>query len=497
MSAPALIPRPRRVELTPDTRCPAPSLAANAPAVLRHNWTTPGAPGASAQLLVEAWSGPADAAPEAYRIAIDPGQARVSAPTERGLIRAVQTLTQLRHASADHSLPCGHIEDAPAFAWRGLMLDCSRHFISKAATLRLLEQMADLKLNVLHWHLCDDQGWRIEVKSHPRLTEVGAWRTADGGQTHGGFYTQEDVREIVARGLELGVDIMPEIDLPGHATAAIVAYPELGCAPLPPAVATRWGIHPNNFNAGEDHVISTLESILGEIADLFPFPYFHLGGDECLKDTWKTNAACQRRIQEKKLGDEHGLQAWFMGRLAQSLAQRGRRAVGWDEILEGPEIPGMIAQCWRDPAIVRIAAERGINVIAAPRDPCYLDVSVGQLDLPMTHGFDPLRNLSPAHTPYVMGGEACLWTEYVTESQVDERLFPRLAGIAEALWCGREYRPTFADFQERLKPWQARHEASGVRFGPAYRHELKPGTDGGRTDLNTAAPGVEHLGLPT
>lgn len=489
----ALIPRPRIVELDETTWCPAPVPAANLPEAFQ-TWARRAAPDARPLHRI-AWSGAADASPEAYALTISPEGVTVSAPAERGLLRAASTLRQLAETDPAGRLPCGRIDDAPAFGWRGLLLDCSRHFMSKAATLRLLEQMADLKLNVLHWHLCDDQGWRVEVKSHPRLTAVGAWRTGDDGQPYGGFYTQDDIREIVARGLSLGVDIVPEIDLPGHATAAIVAYPELGCAPLPSAVQTKWGIHPNNFNPGDDRVIETLDAILSEIVGLFPHPYFHLGGDECVKDSWKTSAACQRRIREENLGGEHGLQAWFMGLLAAGLARHGRRCIGWDEILEGPPIPGIIAQCWRDPAIVRIAAERSIDVIASPRDPCYLDVSVGQLDLPMTHGFDPLHGLDEAQARHVLGGEACLWTEYITEPQMDSRLFPRLAGIAEALWCGREHRPTFDDFQTRLKPWQARREAVGVCFGPAYRHELEPGADGGRTDMNNAAPGVEHLGL--
>jgi len=375
------------------------------------------------------------------------------------------------------------------------LLDSCRHFISKAGILRLIDQMAALKMNRLHWHLTDDQGWRLEIKRYPRLTEIGAWRMRDGVR-EGGFYTREDVREIVAHALARGIEIMPEIELPGHATAAIAAYPELGCRGDKLQVGTEWGIYANNYNAGDDRVFQFLEGVLGEVIELFPFGYIHLGADECLKDEWKQSADCQRRIAEENLGDEHGLQTYFINRVASFLRRHGRIAVGWDEVLEGRISGDLVVECWRDESIIKLALERGHQVIASPRRYCYFDIAVSQLDLADVHAFDPSSGLPPApNGAAVIGGEATLWTEFITEQEMDHMLFPRLLAMAEALWCGPKGKDPFPLFVRRTRQVMARLQAAGIKPGPMLKCDGPVDTMKGRTDLHVTPEGLDKLGL--
>ena len=429
---------------------------------------------------------------EAYRLEINASGIAVSAATALGFGHAVQTLFALARGETGVDWPEVTIEDAPHFEWRGLLLDSCRTFISKPAILRLLDQMAALKLNRLHWHLTDDQGWRVEIMRYPKLTDIGAWRMRDGVR-EGGFYTRADIREIVACAAERGIAIMPEIELPGHATAALAAYPELGCRNDTVAVGTEWGIYPNNYNAGDDRVFTFLENVLHEVMELFPFPYIHLGADECLKDQWKDSPECQRRIAEENLGDEHGLQTYFINRIAAFLHRHGRTAVGWDEVLEGPITDHLVVQCWRDEAVIKVALGRGYRVIAAPRRHCYFDIAVSQVDITDVYALDPSMGL--ANAAGVIGGEATLWTEHIAESEMDHMLFPRLFALAEALWAGPAGKEDAARFVQRTRRVTARWKAAGVEAGPMLRDEAPPETMKGRKDLHVPPAGLDQIGL--
>lgn len=436
-----------------------------------------------------------DMAPEAYHLLIAPAGIELTAAGIAGWSHALRTLLQLAPAGPMAGWPALEIHDEPHFAWRGLLLDCCRTFIRKPAILRLLDQMAALKLNRLHWHLTDDQGWRLEIKRHPRLTEVGAWRGPADARA-GGFYSQEDVREIVAHAANRGIAIMPEIELPGHATAALAAYPELGCGSKPVEVATGWGIFPHNYHAGEDRVFDFLEGVMDEVMGLFPFPCIHIGADECQKDVWKTCPECQRRIAENALGDEYGLQAYFVNRIAQYLRRHGRTPVAWDEVLEGRCPDGLMVQCWRDEAIIKLALERGSPVIAAPRRYCYFDLAVSQVDLADVYAFDPSMGLAPAaNGAAVLGGEATLWTEYIAEHELDQMLFPRVLALAEALWSGPGAKAPWPDFLTRARARSELLRAAGVDVGPALRTDAPAASMKGRTDLNVPPEGLAKLGL--
>jgi hexosaminidase len=374
-------------------------------------------------------------------------------------------------------------------------LDSCRNFISKPGILRLIDQMAALKLNRLHWHLTDDQGWRLEIVRHPKLTEIGAWRMRDG-VSEGGYYSQTEVREIVAYAAARGISIMPEIELPGHATAAIAAYPELGCGQEPLQVGTAWGIYPNNYNAGDERVFEFLEEVLEEVIGLFPFPYIHLGADECLKDEWKTSADCQRRIAEEALGDEHGLQTYFINRVAAIMRKHGRKAVGWDEVLEGEIASDVVVECWRDESVINLALERGHDVIASPRRYCYFDIAVSQVDLADVYAFDPSCGLPPAaNGAAVIGGEATLWTEYITEEEMDHMLFPRLLAMSEALWAGPAGKEPLPKFVRRARKVMERLQAKGVKPGPMLRGDGPAESMKGRKDLHVPPAGLEQIGL--
>lgn len=432
---------------------------------------------------------------ESYDLIVSPSGIRIHATTAVGFQYAVQTLIVLAVGDAGASWPAVTIKDSPHFEWRGLLLDCCRSFISKQGILRLLDQMAACKLNRLHWHLTDDQGWRLEVERYPKLTEEGAWRDRESVR-EGGYYSKTDVREIVAYAATRGIEIMPEIELPGHATAAIAAYPELGCGDVPVKVGTEWGIYPHNYNAGSEQVFEFLETVLSEVCELFPFRYIHLGADECMKDEWKKNPDCQRRITEEGLGDEYGLQTYFVNRVAAMLRKQGRVAVGWDEILEGEVSADMVVQCWRDESVIAPALARGHRVIATPRKYCYFDLAVSQVDLADVYAFDPTCGLPEVHGgASVIGGEATLWTEYISEEEMDHMLFPRLLAMAEALWLGPAAKDSFSLFEQRARSVTARMQAAGVTAGPALRTDQPAATMKGRTDLDTQPEGLDKLGL--
>jgi hexosaminidase len=448
---------------------------------------------------------------EAYELTTGPAGASVRGGDVAGVFYGCQALLQLLPADVYRSgrvdgvrwaAPAVHVTDAPRFAWRGAMLDVSRHFLAKREVLRFVDLMALHRLNVLHLHLTDDQGWRIEILRYPRLTEVGSWRTESqvgagptagtDGRPHGGYYTRADLREIVAYAAERHITVVPEIDIPGHSQAAICAYPELGIDPgtlLP--VRTRWGINPNVLGA-EESTVAFYRDVLDEVMDLFPAELIGLGGDECPKDAWKADARTQKLIRERGLGDEKGLQAWFISELSAHVAGRGRRVFGWDEMLEGPLPQGTVIASWRGMTGAVTAANRGFEVVSCPDHTVYLDYRQSEspdepipVAVPLTledaYGFEPVpEGLTEEQAARVRGGQANLWTEHIDSPRmVDYYAFPRLCAIAEALWTHGER--DFAEFLPRLDAHLARLDALGVEY---RRHEgplpwqTRPGVPG-------------------
>jgi hexosaminidase len=411
----------------------------------------------------------------------------------------VQTLRQLlppqifRDAPAGQTawtIPAVSIEDQPRFGWRGAHLDTGRHFMPKEFVKKYIDLIALHKLNTFHWHLTEDQGWRLEIKQYPKLTDVGAWRkeTIVGrnrrdaqaqydGKRHGGFYTQEDAREIVAYAKARFVTVVPEIEMPGHAMAAIASYPELGLGD-PVEVATRWGVFSDILNA-EPSTVTFMQNVLTEVMAIFPGRYIHVGGDEADKTKWKTNERIQARIKELGVGDEHGLQSWFIRQMDAFLTRHGRRLVGWDEILEGGLAENAVVMSWRGTKGGIDAARAGHDVVMAPTSNTYLDYAqskdlasepIGQsavLPIETVYAYEPLPDeLEPQFTKHVLGAQAQLWTEYMaTPKDVEYMAYPRLSALAEVVWTPKD-RKDYAGFTARLASHAERLRALDVNFRP-------------------------------
>ncbi|WP_338018014.1 beta-N-acetylhexosaminidase [Streptomyces taklimakanensis] len=455
----------------------------------------------------------AELGPEGYRLEVTASGAEIAGGAAAGVFWGVQTLRQLLGPDAyrgaplpgrPRTLPHTVVEDAPRFPWRGFMVDVARHFTPKDGVLRWIDLLAAHKLNVLHLHLTDDQGWRLHVERFPRLTEVGAWRprTRLGHRAsplwderpHGGFYTHDDIREIVAYAAERHVTVVPEIDLPGHSQAAIAAYPELGntdvhgdAAHTAPEVWTDWGVSPHVL-APTEAVLRFYEGVFEEVLDLFPGEFVHIGGDECPRDQWRRSPTARARAARLGLDGVDGLQAWFTRHFGRLLAERGRRLVGWDEILDdrgadgdGPvPVPGAVVSSWRGYAGGIAAARAGLDVVMCPEQQVYLDhrqdagedepVPIGYVrTLRDVHGFEPvppeLEGTEAAGR--VLGAQANLWTEVVEDRRRAEyQAFPRLAAFAEVVWSRREARE-WEDFERRMAgAHYARLDALGVAYRP-------------------------------
>ncbi|MGV9254522.1 beta-N-acetylhexosaminidase [Streptomyces sp. NPDC003697] len=442
--------------------------------------------------------------PEAYRLSADGRRVVIDGAGAAGVFWGAQTLRQLLGPEAfrrapvtvrdEWHFPAVTIHDRPRFRWRGLLLDVARHFMPKEGVLRYLDLMAAHKLNVLHLHLTDDQGWRLEIERYPRLTEVGSWRarTKRGHRAsplweekpHGGHYTRDDIREIVAYAAERHITVVPEIDVPGHSQAAIAAYPELGNTDVVDTgsltVWDDWGISPNVL-APTDATLRFYENVLEEVLALFPSPYVHIGGDECPRDQWRRSPTAQARIAELGLADEDGLQALFVGHFGRWLSERGRRLVGWDEILQGGLPEGATVSSWRGRSGGVAAARAGHDVVMCPEQQVYLDhrqapgedepVPIGYVrTLEDVYRFEPVPpELEPEHARHVLGAQANLWSE-VTEDQarVDYQVFPRLAAFAEVAWSAlpAPAERDFADFERRMSVHYRRLDALGVAYRP-------------------------------
>jgi hexosaminidase len=454
---------------------------------------------------------------EGYSLIVSPERIAVSSRSSRGLFYGAVTLWQLLTTDAASTtpirVPAITITDAPRFRWRGLLLDSARHFQSQQFIERLIDTMALHKLNVLHWHLTDDQAWRLEIEKYPRLTDVGAWRVPAGRaaaadidpatgrpRLYGGFYTQQQVRDIVTYAAERFITIVPEIEMPGHAQAAIASYPALGTGGMPPAVSPDWGVHDYLFNADEA-TLSFLEDVLAEVIELFPSEYIHVGGDEAVKDRWRDSPAVQARIHELGLADESALQGWFVARIGRFLESRGRQLIGWDEILESG-IPARAAvMSWRGAERAVAAARAGHDVVMAPAPTLYLDYLQSEsaseppgrpsiVTLEDVYRFEPVpHGLVASEARHVLGAQLNAWTEHMRlPERIEHQAFPRVAALAEVTWSPASTRD-WNGFQSRLAVQFARYRALGIQYAATAfepQPRLSRGTVPGRIRVELA-----------
>ena len=434
---------------------------------------------------------------EGYQLSISSDQLILSAYKHHGIFNGIQSVLQLLppeiksktvQADATWSINCIEVTDKPQFAWRGLMLDVSRHFFTKQEVKKFIDQMAEYKYNVFHWHLTDDQGWRLEVKSLPRLTAIGAWRAPRVGNwwerepqlptdslSYGGYYTTEDIREIVEYAQQRYVTIVPEIDIPGHSMAALSAYPEISCTGGPFHVNvgnTFYTKIENSLCAGNEQTFEVLDSVFAEVARLFPSPYIHIGGDECYKGFWEKCSKCKMRMQKEHLKNLEELQSYFIKRVANMVQKRGKQVIGWDEILEGGLAPETIVMSWRGMKGGIEAAKQGHSVIMTPTDHCYLDFYQGDPTVePNTYSMLRLQDcykyqLIPdsVDASLIMGGQGNLWTESVPHyRQVEYMIWPRALAISETLWTDARLR-NWKFFVNRVEQQFERFDRSGVNY---------------------------------
>lgn len=439
-----------------------------------------------------------DGRKEAYSINVSSDGILVRAVAPEGIYRATRTLLKSVGTEKTSSVefPSAEVSDWPRFGYRGLMLDVSRHFSDVEMVKRTIDMLALHQLNIFHWHLTDDQGWRIEIKSHPELTEVGAWRddTVVGrylggtdyptdGKRHGGFYTQEQIREIVAYAKERYIEIIPEIDLPGHTSAVLAAYPQLGCEDKEYKVANRWGVIRDVLCAGNPASLDLFKDIMDEVCDLFPGKYIHLGGDECVKDRWKACPKCQKKIRELGLKDgsryskEDYLQSWFMGEVASFVQSKGKRVIGWDEILEGVPMDDSVIMSWRGTEGGITAARMGHDVVMTPTSDMYFDQSQtlasqleeipvgGFINVMKVYSYEPLpASLTPEQQKHILGCQANVWCEYMPEERIRQyQILPRLAALSEVQWTMPE-RKNYKDFLKRLPKMLSIYDHYGYNY---------------------------------
>lgn len=439
-----------------------------------------------------------DGRKEAYSINVSSDGILVRAVAPEGIYRATRTLLKSVGTEKTSSVefPSAEVSDWPRFGYRGLMLDVSRHFSDVEMVKRTIDMLALHQLNIFHWHLTDDQGWRIEIKSHPELTEVGAWRddTVVGrylggtdyptdGKRHGGFYTQEQIREIVAYAKERYIEIIPEIDLPGHTSAVLAAYPQLGCEDKEYKVANRWGVIRDVLCAGNPASLDLFKDIMDEVCELFPGKYIHLGGDECVKDRWKACPKCQKKIRELGLKDgsryskEDYLQSWFMGEVASYVQSKGKRVIGWDEILEGVPMDDSVIMSWRGTEGGITAARMGHDVVMTPTSDMYFDQSQtlasqleeipvgGFINVMKVYSYEPLpASLTPEQQKHILGCQANVWCEYMPEERIRQyQMLPRLAALSEVQWTMPK-RKNYKDFLKRLPKMLSIYDHYGYNY---------------------------------
>ena len=453
--------------------------------------------------------------PEAYQLKVDASQVVISSPSEAGVFYGIQTLRKAVDVAegSNVELPAVEINDQPRFGYRGMMLDVGRHFFSMDEIKTYIDMMALHNINRFHWHLSEDQGWRIEIKKYPKLTEIGSMRkgTVIGhnsgkydGKPYGGFYTQEQAKEIVAYAAERYITVIPEIDLPGHMQAALAAYPELGCTGGPYEVWTQWGVSDNVLCAGNDQTILFIKDVLAEIVEIFPSEYIHVGGDECPKVKWSTCPKCQARIKalglksDNKHTKEERLQSYVIHEAEEFLNSKGRKMIGWDETLEGGLAPNATVMSWRGEAGGIEAAKQHHDVVMTPNTYLYFDYYQskdtetepmaigGYLPIERVYSYEPMpKSLSPEEQKYIVGVQANLWTEYIPDfKQVQYMVLPRMAALSESQWCAPE-KKNYEAFLQRVSRLVNIYAKNGWNYATHIFDvmlDLKPNTETGTLD---------------
>lgn len=459
---------------------------------------------------------PSIADEEGYSLSVETDKITITGKSPKGVFYGIQTLRQLLPPGINSTLkdqnikvPAVTIVDAPRYTYRGMHLDVARHFFPVSFVKRYIDLLALHKMNTFHWHLTEDQGWRIEIKQYPKLTEVGAWRngtivghypgTGNDNKRYGGFYTQDDIREVVDYAAKRHITVIPEIELPGHSSAAIAAYPYLSCFPeertgvpndmmseaskkaqadgQPKIVQESWGVYKDVYCVGKEETFTFIENVLDEVVELFPSTYIHIGGDECPKDYWERSPESQTRKAELRLADEHELQSYFIKRVEKYLNSKGKQIIGWDEILEGGLAPNATVMSWRGNTGGVAAATAGHKVVMSPNSHCYFDhyqsedtenepLAIGGfLPVEKVYSFDPVpAELADENRQYILGGQANLWTEYIdTEKQAEYMLLPRMTALSEALWTSKEQKD-YEDFKGRLTSFRSRYDAMNLNY---------------------------------
>jgi hexosaminidase len=457
-----------------------------------------------------------DIGDEGYQLKVTPQSIVIIANTKAGIIYAMQslfqTLPQIR-TNAALNVPSMQIIDYPRFKWRGMHLDVSRHFFSPDMVKEYINLMASYKINTFHWHLVDDQGWRIEIKKYPKLTTVGAWRVdklsqiwsqrpqAQEGEaaTYGGYYTQEQIKEIIKYAADRNVTIVPEIEMPGHVASAIASYPYLSCTQKPqlPLTGGNYNNISSNYCAGNDSVFTFLQDVLTEVINLFPSKYIHIGGDEVDKGRWKACPKCQARIKKEGLKNEEELQSYFIKRMEKFIVSKKRKMMGWDEILEGGLAPEAAVMSWRGEAGGIEAAKMGHDVVMTPGSPLYFDhyqagpdgeptAFGGMNTLKQVYDYNPIpQQLNAEEAKFVLGAQANLWTEYITTvAQVEYMVLPRMLAVAEVVWSPLQSKD-FSDFSERLKYHFTAFGQKGLNYSKGnFTVSIKPVAENGKVKVS-------------
>ena len=440
-----------------------------------------------------------------YSLSVTKDEIKITANSYKGIFYGIQSLIQLLPTQPAKflSIPSVAINDYPRFKYRGMHLDVGRHFLPLAFIKKYIDFIALHKMNTFHWHLTEDQGWRIEIKRYPKLTSVAAFRngtiighhpgTGNDSLQHGGFYTQNEIKDVVKYASSRFIDVIPEIELPGHSSAAIAAYPELSCFPNEPTVVKSkvswngpirgkevqqsWGVYPDVFCPTEN-TFTFLEHVLDEVIQLFPSQYIHIGGDESPKESWKRSAFCQQLIKEKGLKDEHELQSYFIHRIEKYLNSKGRQIIGWDEILEGGLAPNATVMSWRGEEGGIAAAKQHHNVIMTPGKYVYFDHSQsrtedsatigGYLPLETVYNYEPIpKELSAEESDFILGAQGNVWTEYMkSPSKVEYMIFPRMSALSEVLWSPK-VKKNLVDFEARLQTQFSRYDLWKVNYSKA------------------------------
>lgn len=469
----------------------------------------------AARRIVLQLATPVKPSDESYTLDVSTNLITIKANSYGGIFYGMQSVLQTLPAIRTNALlqvPCMRVQDAPRFGWRGMHLDVSRHFFGPEVIKQYIDLMATYKMNTFHWHLVDDQGWRIEIKKYPKLTSVGAWRVdqndkvwgsrpqAKAGETptYGGYYTQAQLKEIVAYARQRNVTIVPEIEMPGHVASAIAAYPELSCTQQAqlPLTGGDYSNMASNYCAGNDAVFTFLQDVLTETMAIFPSTYIHIGGDEVDKGPWKKCARCQQRMQQQGLKNEEELQSYFIQRIEKFVVSKGRKMIGWDEILEGGLAPEATVMSWRGEAGGIEAAKMNHDVVMTPGSPCYFDHyqagpegeprAIGGMNtLQKVYSYEPIPAELPADKArYVLGAQANLWTEYVTTAEhVEYMILPRMLALAEVVWSPKETRD-WQGFNQRLQPHFRAFEQKGLHYSKGnFTVNIKPVSANGQVQV--------------